>query len=331
MQLLVISNNPERASFRQRMGIHLDSLRAAGIDSQIARLPRGLLARRRLFASARHFDGVLLHRKMLNRWDGFWLGRYARAVVFDFDDAIMYSTRHPEQVSRLRLSRFGRSVALSRMVIAGNEYLGDHARRYNDHVQILPTALNVRAYDQEPPRENNAAVRLVWIGSRSTLPYLQQISSALEQLGKRFPHVVLRIVCNHFFDLNAMQVEKCLWSKEREAADLMSSDIGLAPLPDNRFTRGKCGFKILQYQAARLPVVASPVGVNRDYVQNGITGFLARDFSEWTDRLATLIQNRELRRTLGRAGRDNVERFDRSVIGSDFCRLVATCLEQGRD
>lgn len=331
MRLLIITNNPSHASFRQRIGIHLDLLRKEGIDCRIAKLPSGMLARRALFACARDFDGVLLHRKMLTAWDGFWMRHYGRRVIFDFDDAILYSDRKPEQASRIRMQRFGRSVALSCAVIAGNRYLADHARRYSANVHILPTALDVRAYDMQRPHTGDRTVRLVWIGSDSTLKYLHEIRPALEEIGKRFPHTILRIVCNRFLDLETMPVEKRLWSPETEAVDLVTSDIGLAPLPDDPFTRGKCGFKILQYQAAGLPVVASPVGVNGDLVQHGRTGFLARDRSEWVESLATLIDNPDMRAAFGRSGRTEVERFDARVIGRDFRQLVVESLERGRD
>ncbi len=121
-------------------------------------------------------------------------------------------------------------------------------------------------------------------------------------------------------------MEKRPWSKATEAADLRTGDIGLAPLPDDPYTRGKCGFKILQYQAAGLPVVASPVGVNAQYVREGVTGFLARDGPQWVDRLRTLIENPALRATLGQCGQGDVERFDVSVLGAQFCQLIAECL-----
>ncbi len=322
MRVLAIANNPDRASFRQRIGIHRDLLREAGIDCQVARLPRGMGARRALFASARDFDGILLHRKMFNTWDGFWMRHYGIRVIFDFDDAIMYSDRKPEQISTIRMRRFGRSVALSHAVIAGNRYLAEHAERYHPTVHVLPTALNVTAYDHRPPRRDDRIIRLVWIGSDATLKYLHEIRPALEAVGKRFPHVVLRIVCNQFFDLESMPVEKRTWSTQTEATDLMTSDIGLAPLPDNPFTRGKCGFKILQYQAAGLPVVASPVGVNADFVKNGRTGFVARNHSEWVEELTALIDDPELRTALGRSGRSEVERFDAQVIGKRLGQII---------
>jgi glycosyltransferase involved in cell wall biosynthesis len=325
MQLLVITNNSDRASFRQRIGVHLDLFRRRGIVPTIVTLPTNPLARRAVFASAQSFDSVLLHRKMLSVWEAFCLRGYGEKVVYDFDDAIMYSDRHPERRSRLRLARFRRSVGVASMILAGNDYLAEHARRYSANVHVLPTGLEAQAYRTACPRQDDGLVRLVWIGSRSTLKYLREIGPALEEIGRQFPHVVLRLICDEFFDLKSMRVEKRPWSKAAEAEDLCTSDIGLAPLPENRFTRGKCGFKILQYQAAGLPVVASPVGVNAQYVRDGVTGYLARNLPQWVDRLRALVENSENRTSLGCCGRREAERFDVSIVGERLCRLVTEC------
>jgi len=333
VRLLVITNNDSlnHASFRQRIAIYLDLMRQKGIDCQVAKLSQSMLGRRALFASAQRFTGVLLHRKPLNPWDAFWLRRFAGAVIYDFDDAVMYSNRANGRPGRIRSRRFRRAVALSRLVIAGNEYLAEHARRYNTHVEILPTGLDVGAYLAQPARANDGLIRLVWIGGGSALKHLRRIVPALEEIGRRFPRVRLRIVSEKFLDLQSMPVEQRPWSRETEVADLVTSDIGLAPLTDDPFTRGKCAFKILQYQAAGLPVVASPVGVNAQYVRDGVSGFLARDLAQWVDRLRTLVENAESRITLGRHGRRDVARFDINVIGEQLCRLIADCLGQKDD
>jgi glycosyltransferase involved in cell wall biosynthesis len=119
-----------------------------------------------------------------------------------------------------------------------------------------------------------------------------------------------------------MPVEKRDWSLETQVADLVSGDIGLAPLPDNRFTRGKCGFKILQYAAAGLPTVASPVGVNAEYVQHGETGYHASDKRQWIDGIAELIRNTQLREKMGSAAHTYVEKFDIDVLGERLYRLL---------
>jgi glycosyltransferase involved in cell wall biosynthesis len=327
MNLLILTNNLNRASFRQRIGVYLDTLRRNGIDYEVAQLPSGTLARRKLFKKAADFDGVFLHKKKLNFVDAFWLRRYSRKVIYNFDDAIMYSDKNPERDSRSHLIPFRRSVKLADIVIAGNSYLAEHARKFNARVEVLPTGLNAKAYRVDTKSKNDGKIRLVWIGSKSTLKYLAEIKPALEEIGSRFDNAILRIICDDFFDLQNMEVEKHRWSEETQVIDLATSDFGLAPLPDNRFTRGKCGFKILQYAAAELPVIASPVGVNAEYVCDGVTGFHAINASQWIDKISELIENAELRKRMGQEGNVQVQRFDLSIVGKQLYKLVERCLE----
>lgn len=332
MRLLVITrnNSPNHPSFRQRIMVHLETMQQSGIECRVVRLPDRMWDRRRLFASARQFDGVLLHRKLLNASDEFWMRRYGVKVVFEVDDAMMYSDRKPFDISRIRFNRLRRTMRRSELVIAGNAYLAEHAERYGVRTEILPTGLDLEPYRIEPPQRDDAAVRLVWIGSGSTLVYLQEIRPALEEVGKRWPQASLRIVCSDFFELDSMRVERHPWSRETEALDLITSDIGLAPLPDNPFTRGKCGFKILQYQAAGLPVVASPVGVNAEYVRDGTTGHTARDHRQWVEAIGKLIENPSHRKSMGQTGRRDVEAFDVRVLSDRFCTLITHYLERRR-
>jgi glycosyltransferase involved in cell wall biosynthesis len=124
-----------------------------------------------------------------------------------------------------------------------------------------------------------------------------------------------------------MPVEKCRWSLQSQAVDLVTSDIGLAPLPDDRFTCGKCGFKMLQYAAAALPVIASPVGVNSEYVEDKSNGFLAAGSADWIENISLLLKEPQLRKQMGDAGRTGVERFDLRIIGEKLCALLTQCLE----
>jgi glycosyltransferase involved in cell wall biosynthesis len=120
-----------------------------------------------------------------------------------------------------------------------------------------------------------------------------------------------------------MQVEKCPWSLETQAKDLATADIGLAPLPDNRFTSGKCGFKALQYAAAALPAVASPVGVNAEYVIDAVTGYHASNIEQWVERTAELIRSVELRKQFASAAKKHVQKFDKNVIGKKLSAIIS--------
>ncbi|MGD2093736.1 MAG: glycosyltransferase [Phycisphaerales bacterium] len=327
MKLLVLTNNPSRPSFRQRIEIHLKALQSSGIDCEVRKFPSGELSRLRLFKRAAAFDGVLLHKKCLNLFDAICLRRYSKRIIYDFDDAIMYSPERPGSNRSSHFRLFRRTAQLADKIIAGNDYLAKHARRFNHNVKILPTGLDTKAFSLVKNLKTDDKVRLVWIGSESTLKYLEEIKPALEQLGKRFSNVILRIICDEFFDLQNMQVEKCQWSLDGQYFDLLTSDIGLAPLPDNRFARGKCGFKILQYEAAGLPVVTSPVGVNSDYVVNDVTGYFASNIPQWIDGVSELIRNETLRKQMSLAAKERVARFDSEVIAKELVTLITEFME----
>jgi len=326
MKLLVLTNNPSRASFRQRIGVYLDTLRNNGIRCEVVKYPSGSPARWKLLRHCRDFDAVFLHKKRLNALDTLWLYHKGCRVIYDFDDAVMYNDKHPDRPSRKRWKSFQRTVGPAHLVIAGNSYLADHVRKFNQNARILPTGLDVKSYCCSTSKPNDGRTRLVWIGSKSTLSYLASIKPALEAIGSRFNDVVLRIICDEFFDLQNMEVEKCRWSLESQAKDLAASDIGLAPLPDNRFTRGKCGFKILQYQAASLPVITSPVGVNAKYVQQDISGYVATDKSDWAEKLSRLIRDEGLRKRMGRQGYKHVCSFDTKVLGARLVNIIKSVM-----
>ena len=326
MNLLILTNNPNRASFRQRIGAYCDILHRNGIQCEVAKLPSGFLARRKLFKRASDFDGVFLHKKKLNVLDAFWLRRYSRKLIYNFDDAIMYSDKTPQCDSRSHFQPWRRSVKLADMVIAGSSYLAEHARKFNPNVEVLPIGLKVSDYKVDNPARVDDKIRLVWIGSKSTLGYLEEIRPVLEEIGARFNNVVLRMVCDDFLELNNMPVEKRKWSVDTRGIDLATSDVGLAPLPDNRFTRGKCSFKVLEYSAAGLPVVATSVGTNSEYLQDNITGFLAYDADEWIDKLCRLIDDPILRQKMGKAGIELARQYDVGVVGKKLAALIAGCL-----
>ena len=326
MKLLVISNNPDRASFRQRIAVHIDTLQANGIDCEVAKLPSGFLARRKLFMRAADFDAVFLHKKRLNLIEAPLLRKFARKIIYDFDDAVMYKPRAPQSYSLSNSVRFRLTVKLADLVIAGNPYLAELARRLSTKVEVLPTGLDTKAYKLPYKPDSDGNIRLAWIGSRSTLRYLTQIKPALEEIGSRFDNVILRIICDDFFDLQKMPVEKQPWSEQTQVTDLATSDIGLAPLPDDRFTRGKCGFKILQYASAGLPAIASPVGAHSDYIVNNANGFLAADNSQWVKSMARLIEDADLRKTMGASARERVADFDVAVVGKRLCDAVKNCI-----
>lgn len=326
MRLLVLVNNPQRASFRLRIADYLPFLARNGIQCDVHKLPGRLVPRWRLLKSAQRYDGVFLHRKCLNVLDAAVLSRHCRKLIFDFDDAVMYSTSRPQSDHTSHFRLFQRAARMADVVIAGNEYLAEHARRFCGRVHVLPTGLDTKEFEKQSIPKQDSRIRLVWIGSQSTLPYLKQLRPVFERIGKNHKQVILRVIADDFFDLENMTVEKVPWSLHSEGTDLLACDIGLAPLPDNRFTRGKCGFKILQYFAAGLPVIASAVGVNRKFIEESGGGILAGTSEQWTLAIEQLIGDRALCRRMGSGGKCYVQSLDRSIIGEQLCSIIREAL-----
>ncbi len=323
VKIIIVTSDPDSASYRLRIKRYVPELAAGGHECVERVLPGGELARLKFFRGLKGYDQLLWHKRIANPIVAAMLKRYSPPVVYDFDDAIMYDPHDPERVDTKRLKGFGRIASVSEVMIAGNEYLAGHGREYCKRVEVLPTAVEVDRYVPGAGRLDDGKVRLVWIGSSSTLPFMEEKKAVFEELGRRYDNVVLRIIADCYFELDNMAVEKVQWSESGQYEALSGGDIGLAPTPDDRFTRGKCGFKILQYMAAGLPVVADAVGLNAEFVEEGVTGFMPGDDESWLARISELVDDVGKRAAYGAAARAKVsEKYDIGVIGKRFTELV---------
>ncbi len=309
-RLLILTRRPDGAPFRQRIEPYLDALAGRGIEPAVQVLAGGAWARRRQLRRARGFDGLLLHRKTLTWWEAWALGpRGGRGpLLYDFDDAVMFQARRPARPHRGRARRFARTVGQADLVLAGSPILAERARRPGGpRVEVVPTGLDARRYPPKNAYGRSEGPRLVWIGSRSTLKQLARLRGALEAVGRRVPGARLRVVADAPLAVDGLAVENVPWSRRSEGRLLSECDVGIAPLPDTPYTRGKCGFKVLQYMAAGLPVVASPVGVQAEYVRPEETGLHAGGEAEWVEAIGRLAGDAALCERMGRAGRARVE------------------------
>ncbi len=330
-RLLILTRRPEGAPFRQRIAPYLDALRARGIEPAVEVLATAAWLRLRQLRRARTADGVLLHRKTLTWWEARALGPAASRgpLLYDVDDAVMVQARRPERVHRARSRRFGRTVSGAALVLAGNPILADRAREAGAaRAEVVPTGLDAARY---PPKESYGlrdGPRLVWIGSRSTVKQLARLRQALGAVGREVPGARLRVIADAPLALEDLRVENVPWSREAEGRLLAECDVGIAPLPDTAYTQGKCGFKVLQYMAAGLPAVASPVGVQADYVRPEESGLHASGKAEWVEAIRRLADDADLRRRLGQAGRARVEaEFDVRVLAPRVAGLLGEALK----
>lgn len=308
--LLFLILGPDKPSSKTRVLAALDFLRARGHEAGARQLPRRLAGRVALLASAGRYDLVVLQKKLLNPLQFQLLRRASRRLVFDFDDAVMFHEIERREPVRGRFfARFTATAAACDGVIAGNTYLAEFARAARggpDGVVVLPTAPDERQITAKTYTQAEGVV-IGWMGTKGNLQHLQAIAPALRRICAAHGNVTVRVVADAAPELPGVALDYRPWRREEELADLHSFDIGVMPLADDLWTRGKGGFKLLQYMAAGVPAVAAPVGINREIIDDGVNGFLAGSEDAWASRLEQLVGDPELRERLGRRGRQTVE------------------------
>jgi len=321
------------ASSRMRLMQYNPWLESAGIDVEISPLfsdeyvlglqhnrrhagdiVRAYLARLQRLLQRGKFDLIWIEKEILPwlpAWVEFMLLSRRVPYVLDYDDAFFHLyDLHPRAVVRWLLA--GKHPALMRkaaLVIAGNNYLADFARKAGaGRVEIIPTVVDLDRYvNLRHNRSDKGPMPCIgWIGQRASAMNLM-----------KYKEVFLRLsdegrACFSAVGIDAqslgLPMKSVEWREETEVENIADFDIGIMPLVDAPFERGKCGYKLIQYMACALPVVASPVGVNSDIVEHGINGFLADTAGEWERSLRMLLDDSELRHRMGLAGRQKVER-----------------------
>jgi glycosyltransferase involved in cell wall biosynthesis len=237
------------------------------------------------------------------------LSRIARSVVFDFDDAIWITKTMDSNRAWAVLKFPGRTAAICRratIVVAGNENLADYARSHNSNVRVIPSTVDTELYQPRHHDGKHRPIIVGWSGSPTTVEHLALVESPLRRLAERWP-IEVRIMGAEW-DAPGVPVVMRQWSPETEIEELRAFDIGLMPLHDEPWTRGKGAMKALLYMGVGVPVVASPVGITTKIIKDGRNGYLAATEDEWFEKLFALVRDVELRRALGRAGRATVER-----------------------
>ena len=267
---------------------------------------------RRVESLLHRADVVFVQREaffLFNQWSE-WLAHLRAPVVFDFDDAIWIhsvSEANKRFAFLKNVSKIPRIVGLSHTVLAGNEYLADWARKYSSNVHVVPTCVDTERFSPPSQRAQGGAVTIGWSGSPSTFDHLRPLLPALGRVKERFgDRVKLRVMGDPSFKYAPLALQGEAWTAEAELELLREMEIGVMPLPDDEWTRGKCGLKGLVSMSMGAATVMSPVGVNNEIVKHGENGFLARTDGEWVELLSRLVEDAELRRKIGEAGRETV-------------------------
>ncbi|MHB8987920.1 MAG: glycosyltransferase family 4 protein, partial [Desulfobulbia bacterium] len=275
-----------------------------------------------------NFDITVLQRKLFQPWILSYLKMKSRVLFFDFDDAIMFRDSNAINFySKSRQSRFTYTAERANHIITGNEYLRDLAQLFNKNVTVIPTGINTQFYSPKLTQEPNLPLTVGWIGSQPNLGYLKTLIDPINKLYSTNKNFRLKIVCDGFIDGFQCPTEKKIWREDDEIADIQSFDIGISPLTEDKWTKGKCALKLLQYMSCGLSSVSSTTAVTSKIIQDGHNGFLASSPNDWLEKLKLLLDNPTQRKTMGLMARMSLNgTFDEKTIAKKY----ATLFRQGK-
>ncbi len=307
MEIAFLVSRLDKPSTKFRIIAYLPLLRESGIQAEVFPLSKAKIGRWRVFSHVHLYNLVVIQKKLFSHVELAYIRKQSQKLVYDFDDAVMFKKGEKMDMNKpLRNKRFDRTIRLCDHVIVGNQFLKEESRLESDRISVLATPVDTDKYFPVEKSGSRKEVMIGWLGSKSTIRYLKTLTPVFSELQSRFHDVHITVVSDSFEGIEEITAIKKIWREDEELQDLQSFDIGIMPLPDDPWTKGKCGFKLLQYQAVGLPVVCSPVGVNRKMIVDGVNGFHAHTAQEWFDRLNQLISSPGLRNQMGKVGRERV-------------------------
>lgn len=259
------------------------------------------------------FDIIFIVREALMIRSTYFERQFRKSkakIVYDFDDAIWINDtsdankffswlKNPTKIKEI--------IKDSDLVFAGNDYLKQFALQFNRNVIIVPTTIDTDEYKPVQPHRESSVVTIGWSGSLTTIKHFKYALPFLSKLKKEYGNRInIKVIGDSSFRNGELNIQGIAWSKKNELSDLSEIDIGIMPLPDDDWAKGKCGLKGLQYMALAIPTIMSPVGVNSQIIQDGENGFLAGTTDEWISKIKMLIEQPELRSKMGNAARETV-------------------------
>jgi glycosyltransferase involved in cell wall biosynthesis len=325
MKVIFLTHSSDQGH-RFRVEQYFPSMRDHGIEPMWQPFLGSLKERLASYQGLPSYDVVCIQRRLFSPFEFYHIRKRSKKILFDLDDAIMYrSSGSWVPFSFSRWFKFRRMVRGSDVITVGNQFLKEEVLKVDrgKEVALIPTCVDTSLYPRKKEVSDSSEFILGWIGTRGNLKYLKRLEPVFERIGRKFSHVRLKIVSNDFYEPSSLPVIKKTWRLEDENEDLISFDVGLMPLDDDPWSKGKCGLKIIQYLSVGVPVVCTPVGINRDIVNHGQNGFWATTPEEWVNQLSALIQDRGLRQKMGLQGIATVEDgYSLTVTSGKFLKVL---------
>lgn len=273
---------------------------------------KSLFIRLKDLRRAKNFDVVFIQREALLLGSSYFEKQFFKKnkVIFDFDDSIWLLDTSPENKKFEFLKNPDKTkinIKLAHCVIAGNSFLANYAKQFNQNTVVIPTTIDSDFHIPKPELRNKEKIVIGWSGSISTIKHFEMAIPALKEIQNKYPNQIeIHVIGQGSYTHPEINVISKNWSTITEVDDLNSFDIGIMPLPDDEWVKGKCGLKGLSYMACGVATIMSHVGVNSEIIEHGKNGFLATSQQEWVNYLSKLIENSDLRHEMGQAGRETV-------------------------
>lgn len=274
---------------------------------------RSFMKRMQDLKRANEFDIIFVQRESFMTGSSYFEKKFSRSkakLVFDFDDSIWLldtSNANKKWAWLKSEKKTGEIISVSDLVFAGNNYLANYARQFNRNTVVIPTTIDTEKFKRSKPYTDNQRVCIGWSGSITTIKHFEQALSFLKKIKEKYgDKVFFKVMGDQTYFNKDLNIQGIAWESASEVGVLESFDIGIMPLPDDEWVKGKCGLKGLSYMAVEVPTVMSALGVNTEIITDGVNGFLAKTDEEWVEKLSLLIDSYELRKQLGEKGRKTV-------------------------
>jgi glycosyltransferase involved in cell wall biosynthesis len=317
-------------SFFDKNGYEVIHLYGFLLKKSIALL-KGFFGRLSLLSQIGKYDFIFLQREITPVgppvFEWLFAKLFRKKIIYDFDDAIWMQTVS-EQNSLAGNFKNAKKVKKickwAYKVSGGNEYLCNYARQFNNNVVYNPTCVDTKNKHNVLANHDVERITIAWTGSFSTLKYLAIVENALKMLQQTYDFDI-KIICNKEPSLNLKNIQYIQWTEENEVSELASCQIGLMPLTNDEWSEGKCGFKLIQYMSLGIPAVSSYVGVNKNIVEEGVTGFFATSDEDWYRSIEKLILDAALRKKMGKAGLQKIiAQYSLQSNEKNFLNLFST-------
>ncbi len=323
MKVLFIYQDNKMPSSRIRVLNLLPEIQEGGIHAEALVYPKNISEKIRLFKNIGQFDIIYLQKKLPSPVEAKLFKSLSKRLIFDFDDAIYYKDdSHPFFESSSRQIKFKSIVRGADLIIAGNRILADYARQFNRKVISVPSAVETRGVPRKDYTVENENFIIGWVGGKGNLHHLEILSKTFQKLAQH-NRIQVNIICNDTIKIPGVEINFIPWELETQGTEIARFDVGIMPLPSNKWTEGKCAYKALQYMAAAVPPVVSDVGISRDIVGHGREGFVVSSADGFFDAIETFINNKDQRREMGENARKKAETyFSVEVVGKSLADVL---------